>query len=57
MPSYEWKRDKLGNITDDPVKENDHAIDALCYNCYGVRGELSENRPASAFSMNEVYVY
>ena len=57
MPSYEWKRDKNGNITDDPVKENDHAIDALCYSCYGVRGELSENKPASTFDSNEVYVY
>ena len=57
MPSYEWKRDRNGNILDEPVKENDHAIDSLCYAVYGVKGELSDNKPASSFSMNEVYVY
>ena len=57
MPSYEWKRDRLGNILDEPKKENDHAIDALCYAIYGVKGELSQNKPASSFSMNEVYIY
>lgn len=57
MPSYEWKRDRLGNILDEPKKENDHSIDAICYAIYGVRGELSQNKPASSFSMNEVYIY
>jgi len=57
LPSYEWKRDRLGNILDEPRKENDHAVDALCYLVYGVNGELSENRPSSAFNFNEVYVY
>lgn len=57
MPSYEWKRDRNGNILDEPVKENDHAVDSLCYAVYGVKGELSDNKPASSFSMNEVYVY
>lgn len=57
LPDYEWKKNKDGEILDEPVKENDHAIDALCYNCYGVRGELSDNRPASSYSTNEVYIY
>ena len=57
MPSYEWKRDREGNILDEPVKKNDHAIDSLCYCIYGVRGELSENKPASSFSMSEVCIY
>lgn len=57
IPAYEWKKDRLGNILDEPKKENDHAIDALCYAIYGVKGELSENKPASSFSMNEVYIY
>ena len=57
LPSYEWKRDKLGNILDEPVKLNDHSVDALCYAVYGVRGELSDNKPASSFSMQEVYIY
>ena len=57
MPMYEWKRNKDGEILDEPVKKNDHAVDALCYAVYGVRGELSKDKPASAFDMNEFYVY
>lgn len=56
MPDYEWKRDKNNNILDEPVKEHDHAIDSLCYAIYGVKGELSQNKPASRFE-NEVYIY
>ena len=56
MPMYEWKKDRNGELTEEPVKKNDHAIDALCYAVYGVRGELSQNKPSSAFS-NEVYIY
>lgn len=56
MPNYEWKKDKNNNILDEPVKEHDHAIDSLCYAIYGVRGELSQNKPASRFE-NEVYIY
>ena len=26
LPNYEWKKDRLGNILDEPVKENDHGI-------------------------------
>lgn len=57
IPNYEWKRDKQGNILDEPKKINDHAVDALCYAIYGVKGELSKNKPASSFSIDEVYVY
>ena len=57
MPQYEWKRNKEGEILDEPVKKNDHAVDALCYAVYGVRGELSDNRPSSAYSSQEIYVY
>ena len=57
MPQYEWKKNKDGEILDEPVKKHDDAVDALCYLCYGVRGELSDNRPAGAFDMNEVYVF
>lgn len=57
MPQYEWKRNKDGEILDEPVKKNDHAVDALCYAVYGVRGELSDNRPSSAYGSQEIYVY
>jgi len=57
MPMYEWKRNKDGEILDEPVKKNDHAVDSLCYAVYGVRGELSKDKPASTFDMNEVYIF
>ena len=57
MPQYEWKRNKDGEILDEPVKKNDHSVDALCYAVYGVRGELSDNRPSSAYGNQEIYVY
>ena len=55
LPDYEWKRDKYGNILEEPIKENDHAIDAMCYAIYGVRGALSDNKPS--FDASEIYVY
>ena len=57
MPMYQWKKNKLGEILDEPVKKDDHSIDAICYAIYGVRGELSHDKPASSFNMNEVYVF
>lgn len=57
LPQYEWKKNKDGEILDEPVKKNDHAIDSLCYMVYGVRGELSGDKPASSYSNMEVYVY
>ena len=57
MPQYEWKRNKDGEILDEPVKKNDHSVDALCYAVYGVRGELSDNKPSSAYRNQEIYIY
>lgn len=57
MPQYEWKKNKDGEILDEPVKKNDHSIDALCYAVYGVRGELSKDRPASEFDVSLLSVY
>ena len=57
MPQYEWKKNKDGELLEEPVKKNDHSIDALCYAVFGVRGELSDNKPASSFDVREVYVY
>lgn len=57
LPEYQYKMDKDSNILDEPIKQNDHAVDALCYCVYGVRGELSKHRPASSFDFNEVSIY
>ena len=56
LPMYSWKKNKDGELLEEPVKKDDHSIDALCYLCYGVFGELSRDKPASAFS-GEIYVY
>lgn len=57
MPMYEWKKNKDGEILDEPVKKNDHAVDALCYTCYGVFGKLSNHRPASDFDSSLLKIY
>lgn len=44
IDEYVWKTDKNGVVLDEPVKVNDHAMDALGYCVYGVRGNLSPNR-------------
>ena len=54
---YEWKRNKDGDILDEPVKKDDHSIDALCYACYGVRGELSKDKPWATFDMSQLKIY
>lgn len=41
LSSYKWQKDMHGNVLDKPVKVNDHAMDALRYCVYGVRGRLS----------------
>ena len=56
LPMYSWKKNKDGELLEEPVKKDDHSIDALCYLCYGVFGELSKDKPASSF-VNEIYVY
>ena len=34
IKNYSWKQDKLGNNTDDPVKFNDHLMDAMRYGIF-----------------------
>lgn len=34
--SYQWKKDKQGNILPEPVKFNDHAVDAMRYAIWGL---------------------
>lgn len=57
LPEYQWKKNKHGEILDEPIKENDHSIDALCYGVYGVRGKLSRFSPANSVDLSEVYIY
>lgn len=57
MPQYEWKKNKDGELLEEPVKKNDHAVDALCYACFGVRGKTSKNRPVSEFDINQIKIY
>ena len=57
MPQYEWKKNKDGELLEEPVKKNDHAVDALCYACYGVRGKLSKNKPVSTFDASQLKIY
>lgn len=57
LPMYSWKRNKDGELLEEPVKRDDHSIDALCYAVYGVRGELSPDKPSSTFDMNSITVY
>ena len=57
LPEYQWKKDRDGNILDEPVKKRDHGIDAMCYAIYGVRGSLSKNKPATDFDMSDFSVY
>lgn len=57
LPNYQWKKDRDGNVLDEPVKKDDHAIDALCYAVYGVRGALSKDKPMSTFNMDSITVY
>ena len=57
MPMYQWKKNKDGEILDEPVKKDDHSVDALCYAVYGVRGDLSPNKPSFNFDLSSFKVY
>lgn len=45
IKGYKYRTNKDGVVLDEPLKLNDHAMDALAYCCYGVRGPLSADRP------------
>ena len=44
IKGYKYRKNRDGVTLDEPVKVNDHAMDALAYGVYGVRGQLSPNR-------------
>jgi len=40
IKNYSWKVDKSGNILDEPVKANDHIMDAMRYSTYRKESEI-----------------
>ena len=36
IQSYQWKEDKNGNVISEPIKFNDHLVDAMRYAIYGM---------------------
>ncbi len=48
--SYQWKTDKAGNILPEPVKFNDHAVDAMRYAIWGLteRFGFATRRPTKS---------
>ena len=57
IKGYKYRKNRDGVTLDEPVKVNDHAMDALAYGVYGVRGSLSPNRPIKGGFYNKVRVY
>ena len=57
LPNYEWKRNRDGEMLEEPRKKDDHAIDALCYAIFGVRGKTSDYTQSNSVTLDEVYVY
>lgn len=57
IKGYKYRKNKDGVTLDEPVKINDHAMDALAYGVYGVRGSLSPNRPVKGGFFSKVRVY
>ena len=45
IKGYKYRKNKDGITLDEPIKLNDHAMDALGYAVYGYRGALSPNKP------------
>ena len=45
IKGYKYRKNRDGITTDEPIKFDDHAMDALGYGVYGVRGYLSPSRP------------
>ena len=48
IKGYKYRKNKDGITLDEPIKMNDHAMDAMAYACYGYRGALSPSRPRPA---------
>jgi len=46
LQTYSWKSDINGNILEEPVKFNDHLLDALRYGIYTYKNELNQSTAA-----------
>ena len=58
IKSYKYRKNRDGVTLDEPVKLNDHAMDAMGYAVYGVRGALSPTRPYDSDDyFNKILVY
>ena len=46
LQTYSWKTDKDGNILEEPIKFNDHLVDAMRYAIYTYKNELGQSSVA-----------
>ena len=46
LQTYSWKSDKNGNILEEPIKFNDHLVDAMRYAIYTYKNELGQSSAA-----------
>lgn len=53
IKGYKYRKNRDGITLDEPVKLNDHAMDAMAYAAYGYRGALSLNKPKPDGYYNE----
>ena len=56
LPNYEWQKDKNNRLLEQPVKEDDHSVDALCYACFGVRGKTSDYSINDSVSLGDIFI-
>ena len=57
IKGYKYRKNRDGITLDEPVKFNDHCMDALAYGCYGVRGYLSPARPVMFDNDDDIMVF
>jgi len=50
IENYCWKKDKNGNLIDEPVKFNDHAMDAIRYAIAGYYSKVMKNQNEWVFA-------
>ena len=46
LQTYSWKSDNNGNILEEPIKFNDHLVDAMRYAIYTYKNELGQSSVA-----------
>jgi len=53
--TYKWRCDRLGAPTDEPLKFEDHAPDAVRYGVYSHRGAIAQRGYYLAQSKQDAY--